>query len=220
MSPSYHTLQKYKSIIFWWCLLMLKNDILLNLFIEYCMFITSTTKNLEKCSTTKLLIIIGHYHMLGKTWLMVLVGHPHHSPPFALHSNLNPNGFLYPVPNPSTQSCWTLQQQYVSCQLQMFFNKHFFTSKIQRLWNETCQCIWCLFFSLISNIIIHGMINTSICRHHFGHPSHVSYDLVIHLSPQLRVTYNNLPYIKHYFPQVLVSSDYAPNSPQTLAQWP
>ena len=219
MSPSYHTLQKYKSIIFWWCLLMLKNDILLNLFIEYCMFITSTTKNLEKCSTTKLLIIIGHYHMLGKTWLMVLVGHPHHSP-FALHSNLNPNEFLYPVPNPSTLSCWTLQQQYVSCQLQMFFNKHFFTSKIQRLWNETCQCIWCLFFSLISNIIIHGMINTSICRHHFGHPSHVSYDLVIHLSPQLRVTYNNLPYIKHYFPQVLVSSDYAPNSPQTLAQWP
>ena len=32
----------------------------------------------------------------------------------------------------------------------------------------------------------------------------VSYDLGIHLSPQLRAPDNSLLYIKHYFPQILV----------------
>ena len=48
------------------------------------------------------LIIIGHIHMLEEAWLLVLASHPHHSPPLVVHSNLNPNGLLYPMPNPPT----------------------------------------------------------------------------------------------------------------------
>ena len=56
-------------------------------------------KNSEGCSTANL-IAIGHIHGLEEAWLLVLVGHPHHPPPLALHANPNPNGFLYPMPNP------------------------------------------------------------------------------------------------------------------------
>ena len=35
----------------------------------------------------------------------MLAGHPPHSPSLALHSNLNPNGPLYPMPNPPNQQC-------------------------------------------------------------------------------------------------------------------
>ena len=40
------------------------------------------------------LIVIGHTHELEEAQLLVLVGYPHHSPPLALHSSINPNGFL------------------------------------------------------------------------------------------------------------------------------
>ena len=35
-----------------------------------------------------------HYNMLEEAWLLVLASHPHHSPPLALHSNLNPNNLF------------------------------------------------------------------------------------------------------------------------------
>ena len=44
--------------------------------------------------------MIGHTSGFEEAWLLVL--DPHHSPPLALYSNLNPNGFLYPVDNPPT----------------------------------------------------------------------------------------------------------------------
>ena len=50
---------------------MLKIDILFNLFIKDCMFITSTTKNSKGCSITKL-IVFGHTHGLEEAWLLVL----------------------------------------------------------------------------------------------------------------------------------------------------
>ena len=45
------------------------------------------------------------YFNFKKAWLLVLTGHLHHSPPLVFHSNLNPNEFLYPMPNPPTQPC-------------------------------------------------------------------------------------------------------------------
>ena len=45
------------------------------------------------------LIVNGHTHGDEEAWLLVLVNHAHHSPPLALHSNLNPYKLLYPMPN-------------------------------------------------------------------------------------------------------------------------
>jgi hypothetical protein len=44
MSSSYHILWKQEPIVFWWCLVMLEIDILFNLSIKYCIFITTTTE--------------------------------------------------------------------------------------------------------------------------------------------------------------------------------
>ena len=112
---------------------------LVQLFIEDCMFVTSTIKNSEGCYTQNL-VAIGHTHGLENTWPLVSVGHSHHSPPLASHSNPHLNGFLYPKPNPPTCPWCTLHQRFLSCQLHIFINRRFFTSKIQR-GSETCQFI-------------------------------------------------------------------------------
>ena len=88
---------------------MLEINILLNLSIKDCMFITSTIKYVEECLD---LVVIGQTHWLDEAWLLVLVGHPHHPPPLALHSNWNPTRFLYFMPNPPTQPCCTRHQQF------------------------------------------------------------------------------------------------------------
>ena len=80
---------------------MLKNDVLFNLSRKDCMFITFTTKN----APLQHLIVIGHSHGLEEAWLLVLASHPRYSPPWALHSYLNPNGFPYPMPNLPTPPC-------------------------------------------------------------------------------------------------------------------
>ena len=66
------------------------------------------------------------------------------------------------------------------------------------------------FFSLISHIILHGIIGT---------PCKILDILQLFRMIQwvLRATHNSVPYIRHYFPQVSVSSDYAPKSPHNLA---
>ena len=53
MFSPYHTLQKQEISVFGWWLLMLEIDILFNLFMKGCMFITSITKNFEGCSAAK-----------------------------------------------------------------------------------------------------------------------------------------------------------------------
>ena len=88
---------------------MLDIIILFSLFIEDCMFITSIVENSEGYLG---LVVIGHTNGFKEPRLLVLVGHPYHSPPLALCANKNPNGFLYPMPNPPTQPCCTLHQQF------------------------------------------------------------------------------------------------------------
>ena len=73
-----------------------------NLSIKYCMFNTSTIEN-SKNVPLQHLIAVGHTRMFEEAWLLVSVCHPQYSPPYALLSNLNPNGLPYPMPNPSTQ---------------------------------------------------------------------------------------------------------------------
>ena len=66
--------------------------------------------NFEGCSIAEL-IGIGHTHRLEETWLLVLGGDQHCSLPLVLHSNLNPNGFLYPNSlNPPIQPWCSLYQ--------------------------------------------------------------------------------------------------------------
>lgn len=133
----YRKLQKYKSFVFIWCLLMLKIDISFNLFMKDCTFVTTTIPNID----TK------------EAWLLVLVGHMHDSPPLALRSNLNPHEFLYLMPHPPTHLCI---KNHLYCPLYIFFHIHFFTSNIQWQNNSNCQSICCLYHSRFLTFIIHG----------------------------------------------------------------
>ena len=112
------------------------------------MLITIITENSKGCLD---LIVIGCTHGLEEAWLVVLLGHPHHSPPLALHSNLNPNGFLYSMPHPPTQPCCTLHQQFlllsIAHSLQQAF-LHFQGSK--RKWDLPINLLLLLF--LISHV--------------------------------------------------------------------
>ena len=90
---------------------------------------------------------------------------------------------------------------FLSSQCTYFSIGFFFTSKVQR-GNETCQFICCFFDSQILTFVIHGKIDTTISN--LGHPSVVSYVWGF-ISPHLRAQHNNMPYIRHYIPQVMVS---------------
>ena len=73
--------------------------------------------------------------------LSVLVGHPHHS------LKLNPNGFLYPMPNPPTQPCWTLHHQFPLLRIAYIFQRailHFQLSK--RKWDFPIHLLLLSFF--------------------------------------------------------------------------
>lgn len=136
-------------------LMMLENDIL---FINDCVFVTYMIGNFEGCTIVKFHSL--HTHGLEDTWLLVLTSHPHHSLPLAHYSNLNPNGFLYPLPDPPTQPCCILHQQFP---LHKFFNTRFFTSTIQK-GNKTCRFICCFFHFWFLKFIFHGKIGTPICK--------------------------------------------------------
>ena len=124
--------------------------------------------------------------------------YPHYSPSLALHSNINPNGFLYLVANPPTQPCYTLHQNLLSCQMHIFFIGYFHNSKIQR-GNETCRCICCF--------ILDFSCSSSMAKLAPKFASKIldTFQLFcmiwgIRLSPHLRAPHNSMPYIRHYFP--------------------
>ena len=115
---------------------MLEIDMLFNLSIKDCMFITSSTKNFDGCLD---LVVIGRTNGFKEVLaLLVMAGHPHHSPLLPLHSNLNPNGFPYPFQIHQLNHVILCINKFLSYQLHIFFNRHFFTCKIQR-GNETCR---------------------------------------------------------------------------------
>ena len=58
---------------------------------------------------------------------------------------------------------------FLSCQLHIFFNKIFFASNIQR-GNRTCQLTCCFYHSHFLTFIIHGDIGTPLCKYNLGHP--------------------------------------------------
>ena len=93
--------------------------------------------NFSKDAPLQNLVVIGHAHGLEEAWLLVSVGHLDHSLALALRSNLNSNGFLYPIPSPPTQPWCTLLKDFLSCRLHILFIRHFFSSKIQKE-SETC----------------------------------------------------------------------------------
>ena len=159
---------------------MLKIDILFDLSIKDCMFITFKTENFEGCYNVKFdSNLIGILVGLRKLDYWCLVGHPNHSSLLALHLNLNPNGFPYPMPNPPTQPCCIPHQQFPLCQLHIFFSRHFFTSKIQR-GNEMYQFIVFFNHSQFLTFIVYGklalrpigiIMESSNCLVWFGYSS-------------------------------------------------
>ena len=126
------------------------------------MCIASTIKN-SKDASLQNFIVIGHTHRLEEAWLLVLFGRPHQSPLLALHSNLTSNGFLQPMPNPPTQPCCVLRQQYPLLPIVYICNRHFLTLKIQRGF-KTCHFICCFFHSQFLTFVLHGQIAIPIQR--------------------------------------------------------
>ena len=79
---------------------MLEIYISFNLFIKGCMFICN--QKTSKHVPLQNVIVVEHAHGLEEACLLVWVSRPYHSPPLALHTNLNPNGLPYLMPNPPT----------------------------------------------------------------------------------------------------------------------
>ena len=112
--------------------------------------------------------------------------------------------FSIPCQIHQTQPCCTLHQQFLLLSIAHILQQafpHFRDSK--RKWDLPIHLMRLLFS--ISHVI-QGKICTPIYRINHGHPSIISYDLGIHLSPHLRAPHNNMPCIRHCSPQVLVSS--------------
>ena len=149
-----HTM-KVRIYHFRWRLLMLKVDILFNLSIKDCMFITSTTENPDGCLDW---ILIGLTHGLKEAWLLVLASH-HHSPPLALQSNLNPSGFLDPHANSTMLYLASRISSHANCTYSLVDIFHFQDSR--RNWDLPIHLLLLLFS--ISHII-HGKINTLVCK--------------------------------------------------------
>ena len=82
---------------------------------------------------------------------------------------------------------------FLSCQLHIFFNMHFFTSKVQR-GNETCQ-------SFVASFILSFSWQNPCVQVKYWTSSNCVIWGGDHLSPHLRAPHNSMPYIRHYIPQ-------------------
>ena len=129
MSLLYHTLQKQEFIVFWWCLLILEIDTLFDLSIEDCTFTASTIENFRGCSIAKLDSNWAYSRAWGGKldywcWLVI----PLH---WLFIQILTQMGFSTPCQIHQLNHVVVYINNFLSCQLHIFFNRHFFTSKTQ-----------------------------------------------------------------------------------------
>ena len=143
--------------------LTLEIGTLFDISMKDCMFNIFIHENSEGCSIMNFDSNWVYSRARGRL-IIGVVGHPHHSPLLALHSNLNPNEFLCLMPNsPSHHHAILCINNFLSYQLQIFFDRHFYASKIQR-GNEACQFICRLCHSRFLTIIFHGKIGSTVCK--------------------------------------------------------
>ena len=159
MSSSYHTQQEWESIVFRRCLLMLEIDILFNVFIKYCMFITSTTRNSKDWSIAKFESNWAYSWARGS--IIIGVGWSSTSIPSvdSLFKSTHRWTSLSPCQIHQLSRVVLCINNFLPCQPQIFFSRHFLTSNIQR-WNETWLLLlfyYLLFIILkkISNFHVH-----------------------------------------------------------------
>jgi hypothetical protein len=185
---------------------MLEIDILFNLPIKDCMLITSTTRIFKGCSTTKFdsnwtysrglrkpyyrcwLVI----HIISLHWLFIQIETQWISLPLCKIHQLS-----------HVVLCFN---NFLSCQLHIFFNRQFLNFQdSKRIWDLPI-CLLLLSSSISHVHYILWQNRHSNVQVKSWNPPLVSYALGIHLYPNLRAPHNSLPYIRHYFPQVMVSS--------------
>ena len=137
------------------------------------------------------LIVIGHAHGLEEAWILVLIGHPHQFPGLALHSNVNPNGFLYPMPNPPTQPCCTLHQHFYHANCTYSSTSISSLPRFKEAMSLANSCVDNS-FSISFRFIIYGKTNNPLYR--YGILLYVDMESPdyfiwygIHLSPHLRL---------------------------------
>ena len=122
------------------------------------------------------------------------VGWPSTSfPSLTLHSNVNPHGFLYPMPNPPTQpyllySTSTISS-FVNCNYSSICISWLLNSKRKR---DLSFHLLFLPFS-VSHVRDSWQNQHSNLQVNLGHPLVISYDMGIHVSPHLRAPRNNMP---------------------------
>ena len=163
----YHT-TKVRICCLLWMFVDVGNWHLIWLSIKDCMFVTSTTKNSAWCSTTK--FDSNRAYSWASTsfdywcWLVI---------------HIIPLGWLFIQPQTRmdfSTPCRSHQLNHIlpcinnlfSYQLHMFFNKHFFTSKMQR-GNKTRRFICYFFHSWFITFIIHGKIGNPVYKKNLGY---------------------------------------------------
>ena len=157
------------------------------------MFITFITKNSEG-SLDLIAVAMG----ISWAWGSLTIGvgwSSISSPSIGSSFKSKPKWISLFMPNLPTQPCCTQHQQSLSCQLHIFFNRHFFTSRTQRGMRlvNTFVASFILDFSRSSfmtksTLQLSHMICKFISLHTWEH----------------RVI--ACLYIRHYIPQVMVSS--------------
>ena len=94
---------------------------------------------------------------------------------------------------------------FLSYQLHIFFNMHVFHFQdSKKKWDLPIHLLLLLFLNSHVHYIWKNWHSNLQAKS--WNPPIVLCELGIHLSPHSRATHNSIPYIKHYFPHLLVSS--------------
>ena len=126
---------------------------------------------------------------------MIYVGHPHHFPPLALHSNLSPNIFIYHnMANPSTHPC--LYYASTNSYPPNCTNSSIGIYSLLSFEEETR-----LANSFVASFILDFSCSLYVAKLALQFASKIlESPTEFHLSPHWRAPHNSMPYIRHYFP--------------------
>jgi hypothetical protein len=122
---------------------------------------------LKECSTTTIDISWAYSHVWGSLTIGVSLS----STPFpSIGSSFKSKPKWTSLPRAKSTNSIVLYfciNNFLPYQWHVLFNRHLFTSKVQRE-DEICQFICCSFHSWFLTFIIYGKISTSICMLNLG----------------------------------------------------
>ena len=138
------------------------NWYLVQLSIKDCMFIITATENSKGCPLQNL-VVIGHTHGLDQAWLLVFEWLSTSFPSVGYSFNSKPKWNSPPRAKATDSIMLYCASTFILCQLHIFFNRHFFTSNIQK-GRRSCRFVCYFFHPQFLTFIIHVKIGTPIYK--------------------------------------------------------